>query len=71
MIDFEHGKFSPKALDFLAHSDARLNILHGSVRSTKTVNCTLRWITYCLDGPPGDLMMVGKTVATLQRNRAK
>lgn len=68
MIDFEHGKFSPKALDFLAHSDARLNILHGSVRSTKTVNCTLRWITYCLDGPPGDLMMVGKTVATLQRN---
>ena len=68
MIDFEHGKFSPKALDFLANSNARLNILHGSVRSTKTVNCTLRWITYCLDGPPGDLMMVGKTVATLQRN---
>ena len=68
MIDFAHGKFSPKALDFLKNSDARLNILHGSVRSTKTVNCTLRWITYCLDGPPGDLMMVGKTVATLQRN---
>lgn len=68
MINFAEGKFSPKALDFLATSDARLNILHGSVRSTKTVNCTLRWIAYCLDGPPGDLMMVGKTVATLQRN---
>lgn len=68
MIDFAHGKFSPKALDFLKNSNARLNILHGSVRSTKTVNCTLRWIAYCLDGPPGDLMMVGKTVATLQRN---
>ena len=68
MIDFSHSKFSPKALDFLRNSDARLNILHGSVRSSKTVNCTLRWIAYCLDGPPGDLMMVGKTVATLQRN---
>lgn len=68
MIDFANGKFSPKALDFFKNSNARLNILHGSVRSSKTVNCTLRWITYCLDGPPGDLMMVGKTVATLQRN---
>lgn len=68
MIDFTNGKFSPKALDFLQNSNARLNILHGSVRSSKTVNCSLRWITYCLDGPPGDLVMVGKTVATLQRN---
>jgi len=68
VIDFANGKFSEKALDFLANSDARLNILHGSVRSTKTVNCTIRWISYCLDGPPGDLIMVGKTVATLQRN---
>ena len=68
MINFANGKFSQKALDFLKNSDARLNILHGSVRSSKTVNCTLRWIAYCLDGPPGDLMMVGKTVATLQRN---
>lgn len=68
MIDFEHGKFSPKAIDFLKNSDARINICHGSVRSSKTVNCSLRWVTYCLDGPPGDLIMVGKTVATLQRN---
>lgn len=68
MIDFSKSKFSDKALDFLQNSDARLNILHGSVRSSKTVNCSIRWIEYCLTGPPGDLMMVGKTVATLQRN---
>ena len=62
------GRFSPKALDFIKNGNARLNILHGSVRSSKTVNCTVRWLTYLLDGPPGDLFMCGKTIATLQRN---
>lgn len=60
--------FSPKALDFLHNSNARLNICDGSVRSSKTVTCTVRWLTYILDGPPGDLVMCGKTIATLQRN---
>lgn len=60
--------FSPKALDFLANSDARLNILDGSVRSSKTVNCTVRWLDYLRTGPQGDLAMLGRTIATLQRN---
>lgn len=61
--------FSPKALDFIAHSDARLNIAHGSVRSSKTANCDIRWVDYITnDCPPGDLAMFGKTLATLQRN---
>lgn len=60
--------FSPKALDFLANSDARVNILHGSVRSSKTINCTVRWLDYLVNGPQGDLAMLGKTTATLQRN---
>lgn len=64
----EWSPFSPKALDFLAHSDARLNILHGSVRSSKTINCTVRWLDYLATGPKGDLAMLGKTTATLQRN---
>ena len=62
------AEFSPKALDFLANSDARVNILHGSVRSSKTINCTVRWLDYLLNGPQGDLAMLGKTTATLQRN---
>lgn len=66
MVDWK--PFSPKALDFLRTSDARLNILHGSVRSSKTINCTVRWLTFIVSGPPGDLVMVGKTTATLQRN---
>lgn len=64
----EWTQFSPKALDFLDHSDARLNILYGSVRSSKTVNCTVRWLDYLVKGPKGDLAMFGKTTATLQRN---
>ena len=64
----EWKPFSPKALDFLRNSTARLNILDGSVRSSKTINCTVRWITFMLYGPPGPLAMLGKTMATLQRN---
>lgn len=60
--------FSPKALDFLENSTARLNILDGSVRSSKTINCTVRWLTFLQFGPQGDLAMLGKTMATLQRN---
>lgn len=60
--------FSPKALDFLQNSTARLNILDGSVRSSKTINCTVRWILFMQWGPPGPLAMLGKTMATLQRN---
>lgn len=66
MIQFK--EFSPKALNFIRTSYARLNIAHGSVRSSKTVNCSVRWLIFLADGPPGDLVMVGKTVATLQRN---
>lgn len=66
MIAFKH--FSAKALDFIKNSNARLNIAHGAVRSSKTVNCTIRWLSYIVEGPPGDLFMIGKTTATLQRN---
>lgn len=64
----EWAPFSPKALDFLQNSDARLNILHGSVRSSKTINCTVRWLNYLETGPKGDLAMFGRTTATLSRN---
>lgn len=64
----EWKPFSPKALDFLDNSNARLNIAHGAVRSAKTITCTVRWLQYMQSGPPGDLAMLGKTTATLQRN---
>ena len=64
----EWRPFSPKALDFIRNSDARLNIAHGAVRSSKTISGTVRWLSYLQDGPPGDLAMLGRTTATLQRN---
>lgn len=67
-IDFANGTFSPKALEFIRRSNARLNIAHGSVRSSKTVNCTVRWLAFLIEAPPGDLLMSGKTIAALQRN---
>lgn len=66
MIDWK--PFSPKALDFIRNSNSRLNIAHGAVRSSKTISCTVRWLSYLREGPPGDLAMLGKTTATLQRN---
>ena len=64
----EWKPFSPKAKDFLKTSNFRLNILEGSVRSSKTINCTVRWVDYLITGPKGDLFMLGRTFATLQRN---
>lgn len=66
MVDWK--PFSPKALDFIRNSTARLNIAHGAVRSSKTISCTVRWLSYLLYGPPGDVAMLGRTTATLQRN---
>lgn len=60
--------FSPKALDFIRNSSARLNIAHGAVRSSKTISGTVRWLSYLIEGPEGDLAMLGRTTATLQRN---
>ena len=67
-IHFKPGCFSPKALDFLKNSTASLCILHGSVRSGKTVNCTVKWLSYIGSGPPGDLIMLGKDKSAIFRN---
>ena len=74
----EWSKFSPKALDFLINSYpntpndptnlSTLNILHGAVRSGKTVVSIVRWLQYIQNGPPGTVLMVGKTKSTLTRN---
>lgn len=60
--------FTPKQAASVKMSDARLNIWEGSVRSSKTVCSEVRWIQFVLHGPPGNLLMVGKTERTLKRN---
>lgn len=60
--------FSPKQLDFIRNSDAKLNIADGAVRSGKTIACSVRWLDYVLTGPQGDLVMLGKSLGALKRN---
>lgn len=66
MIDWQ--PFSEKTMDVLQHATARLVILHGAVRSAKTITCTVKWLEYLATGPQGDLVMLGRTRDTLQRN---
>lgn len=60
--------FSPKQLAFIEHSDAKMNIATGSVRSGKTISCTVRWIDFLACGPEADYTMLGKSMGTLKRN---
>lgn len=66
--EFAWGQFSPKALDFLCESDAFINILHGSVRSGKTIVATLRFLEFILTSPYHEFMISGKTRDTIERN---
>jgi PBSX family phage terminase large subunit len=69
MINFE--KFGAKSMEFLntpVADDARINILEGSVRSSKTVTMLAKWLDYILNGPPGLLLMTGVTKETLYDN---
>lgn len=47
---------------------AFINVYEGAVRSTKTVSTLVDWVKYCRTGPAGELLMVGKTERTLERN---
>ena len=62
-------KLSPKQRDFLLHSDARINIACGAVRSGKTLVSILRWLYIVATCPEGSgLLMCAKTERTLRRN---
>lgn len=60
---------SRKQVSFVAHSEARINIATGSIRSGKTVCSLVRWLIFVAQAPRhGELVMVGKTAQTLARN---
>lgn len=65
---FKYGKFSRKALDFLDNSNAFVNILHGSVRSSKTINANVRWLNFIANSPHDKFLLTGKTRDTIERN---
>lgn len=48
--------------------NARIVCWEGSVRSSKTIVSLLAWAQYIIEGPPGLLLMAGKTTETLRQN---
>ena len=62
------GRRWRKARLSIRHADAPINIWEGSVRSGKTIASLLAWIAFVRCAPKGDLLMVGRTERTLNRN---
>jgi PBSX family phage terminase large subunit len=66
---FVYGKFSDKAKKTIKESNARINIWHGAVRSSKTINASIRFITHMGQFPKGtNFLLTGKTERTVKRN---
>lgn len=65
---FEFKEFGEKALDVLDHADAPYNILHGAVRSGKTITSTIKWLEFVNKSPHEEFMQSGKTRTSLYRN---
>lgn len=60
--------FSEIQLKSLQQSDARINIFEGAVRAGKSFIALLRWLEFCRNGPPGPLLLCGRTDKTIKRN---
>lgn len=52
----------------MIESTGRLNFWEGPVRSGKSYSCFWRWIDFIQNGPPGPLIMCGRTEPTIKRN---
>lgn len=52
----------------LKDSDARYNFWIGAVRSGKSFVSLVRFIEFCLRGPPGDFVIIGKSIGAIKRN---
>ena len=65
---WEWGKLSSKSKDYINNSDSWINIAHGSVRSSKTITCSARWLKFIAESPHDEFLMSGKTSTTLDRN---
>lgn len=60
---------SPKQLDAVVNSTARINVLHGAVSSGKTVASLLRFLHSVANAPDNALIfIVGRTLQTIERN---
>lgn len=60
---------SPRQIESCVHSDARVNLWEGSIRSGKTIASLLRWLRYVATAPRGgELVVAGRTRDAISRN---
>lgn len=52
----------------IGEATASVNLWDGAVRSGKTISSLIAWAEFVANGPRGPLLMVGKTLDTLDRN---
>lgn len=62
------SKLSEIQLESILESTARINLWVGAVRSGKTFASNIRFLEYCKIGPPGNMLLAGKTERTIARN---
>lgn len=60
--------FSPKQIEFIRNSNAKINLAHGSVRSGKTVCTLFRFLQAAHDCPGDSIWMIGHTVTSVFHN---
>jgi PBSX family phage terminase large subunit len=60
---------SPKQIEAVVRSDARVNLLTGSIRSGKTIASLLAWLIFVGHAPRGGaLVVIGRTRESIARN---
>lgn len=57
-----------KQIEFIAHSTAKINLAHGSVRSGKTVGTLFRFMQAVCKCPDSQIWMIGHTSSTIFDN---
>ena len=59
---------SIKQIEAFQQSNARINIFEGPVRAGKSFISLIRWLEFIRSGPPGPLIICGRTDKTIKRN---
>lgn len=59
---------SPKQIEFIDNSSAKINIAHGAVRSGKTFASLIRFAELVIDCPNNEIIMVGNMFSSIVEN---
>ena len=60
--------FSERQVESIRDSNRRINVWEGAVRSGKSFASIIRWLKFIRQGPPGRLILCGRSEKTIKRN---